>query len=110
MGILIIPPGVTLLIISRNIGESLIIGNNLRITVMDIQSKCVQLGLEGLGDKIILPVSIIKLDERLKVENDLTIIVVQIRGKQVKIGIDSPRDIQILREELCEKDKGIYLI
>ncbi len=89
-----------MLIINRNIGESLIIGDNLRITVLNIQGKRIQLGLEDLGDKLILPVSTLKLDERLKVEKDLTIMVVQVRGKQVKMGIDSPQDIQILRGEL----------
>jgi carbon storage regulator CsrA len=92
-----------LLIINRNIGESLIIGDNLRITVLDIQGKRIQVRLEDLEDKLILPVSTLKLDKRLRVGKDLTIMVVQVRGKQVKIGIDSPGDIQILRGELYDK-------
>jgi carbon storage regulator CsrA len=97
-----------LLIINRNKGECLIIGGNLRITVLDIQGKCIQLGLEDLEDKLILTVSTLELDERLKVGKDLTIMVVQVRGKQVKLGIDSPRDIQILRGELYNTDTAVY--
>ena len=89
-----------MLIISRKIAESLIIGDNLRITVMNIQGKCIQLKLGLLDDKLGLPVFTLKLDERLKVGKDLTIMLVQIRGKQAKIGIDFHSDIQILREEL----------
>jgi carbon storage regulator len=100
--------GLKLLIINRKIGESLIIGDNLRITVLDIQGKCIQLRLGFVEDKLILPVSTLKLDERLKVGKDLTISVVQIRGKQAKIGIDSHRDIQILRGELYDKDRDAY--
>jgi carbon storage regulator CsrA len=97
-----------LLIINRNIGENLIIGDNLRITVLDIQGKHIQLGFEDLEDKLILPVSTLRLNQRLKVGKDLTIMVAQIRGKQVKLGIDFPRDIQILRGELYNKDKAVY--
>jgi carbon storage regulator len=97
-----------LLIVTRNLGESLVIGDNLRITVLDIQGKRIQLRLVNLKDKLILPVSTLKLDERLKVGNDLTIMVVQIRGQQVKMGIDSPRDIKILRGELYDKGKAIH--
>ncbi len=89
-------------------GESLIIADNLRISILNIQGKRIQLGLEDLENKAILPVSTLKLDERLKIRNDLSIMVVQVRGKQVKIGIDSPGDIQILRGELYDKDKAVY--
>jgi sRNA-binding carbon storage regulator CsrA len=97
-----------LLIISRKIGESLIIGDNLRITVLNIQEKCIQLGLGPLEDKSMLSVSTLNLDERLKVGKDLTIMAVQIRGKQAKIGINSQRDIQILRGELYKKNRDAY--
>lgn len=97
-----------MLIINRKMGESMIIGDNLWLIVLDIQEKCIKLGLGLLDDKSILSVSTLKLDERLKVGKDLTIIAVQIRGKQAKIGIDSHRDIQILRGELYDKDRDAY--
>jgi carbon storage regulator len=97
-----------LLIINRKLSESLVIGDNLLITVLDIQGTRIQLRLGLLEEKSILSVCTIKLDERLKVGNDLTITVVQIRGKQAKIGIDSHRDIQILRGELYNKDRDAY--
>jgi carbon storage regulator len=48
-----------------------------------------------------------RLGEAITVGNDVKIIIVEIDGNQVKLGIEAPREIEIYREELFEKVKGI---
>jgi len=48
-----------------------------------------------------------RLGEAITIGNDVKIIVVDIDGNQVKLGIEAPRHIEIYREELFEKIKGI---
>jgi len=41
--------------------------------------------------------------ERVIIGDNIVITILEVNGRFVKIGIDAPRDIEILREELCEK-------
>lgn len=44
-----------------------------------------------------------KPGERILIGDDVTITVVRIGPNNVRLGIDAPRDMNIVREELCEK-------
>ncbi len=48
-----------------------------------------------------------RLGESITIGQDVKIVVVDIDGNQVKIGIEAPREIEIYREELYIKIKGI---
>jgi carbon storage regulator len=48
-----------------------------------------------------------RLGESITINDNIKIIVVEIDGNQVKLGIEAPREIEIYREELYEKIKGI---
>ncbi len=48
-----------------------------------------------------------RLGEAITIGDNIKIILVDIDGKQVKIGIEAPREIEIYREELYEKIKGV---
>lgn len=43
-----------------------------------------------------------KAGERILIGEDIAITVVRIGPNTVKIGIDAPRDMNIVREELCQ--------
>ncbi len=94
-----------MLILSRNVGESIIIGDNLRVTVLKIQGKTIDLGLEDLAHKRNFPNLSAKEDQRIQIGEGVSILVVEIRGKQVRLGINSPPDIAVLRGDLYEKGK-----
>jgi carbon storage regulator CsrA len=81
------------------------IGDNLRITVLEIQGKQIQLGFEDLSNKTIFSTISAKFNQKIQMGNGVSILVVQIRGKQVRLGIDFPPDILVLRGELYEKGK-----
>lgn len=48
-----------------------------------------------------------RLGESITINDNIKIIVVEIDGNQVKLGIEAPREIEIYREELYEKIKGV---
>ena len=48
-----------------------------------------------------------RLGESITIGDNVKIIIVEIDGNQVKLGIEAPREIEIYREELFEKIKGI---
>ncbi len=48
-----------------------------------------------------------RLGESITIGDNIKIIVVDIDGNQVKLGIEAPRQIEIYREELYEKIKGV---
>jgi carbon storage regulator CsrA len=95
--------GQILLIINRTPGQTIMIGDNLRITLLDIQGKQIQLGLEDLANKTIFPTISAEFNQKIQMGNGGSILVVQVRGKQVKLGIDFPPNILVLRGELYEK-------
>ncbi len=47
-----------------------------------------------------------KCDESIVIREDIVITVLGVDGERVKLGIQAPRDITILRQELCEEVKG----
>jgi carbon storage regulator len=53
-----------MLILTRRIGETVIIGENIKVTVLRVQ------------------------------------------GSQVRVGIDAPKDVTVLREEICGQEQG----
>lgn len=48
-----------------------------------------------------------RLGEAITVGNNVKVIIVEIDGNQVKLGIEAPREIEIYREELFAKIKGV---
>ncbi|MBD3675572.1 MAG: carbon storage regulator [Planctomycetaceae bacterium] len=45
-----------------------------------------------------------KAGESVFIGHDVSITIVKVTGRQVKLKIDAPRDIPILREELCSQE------
>ncbi|RMH61837.1 MAG: carbon storage regulator [Calditrichaeota bacterium] len=48
-----------------------------------------------------------RLGEAITIGDDIKIIIVDIEGHQIKLGIEAPREVEIYREELYKKIKGI---
>ncbi len=48
-----------------------------------------------------------RLGESITIGDEIKIIIVDIDGNQVKLGIEAPREVEIYREELYEKIKGV---
>ncbi|MHB2156540.1 carbon storage regulator CsrA [Calditrichota bacterium GD2] len=48
-----------------------------------------------------------RLGEAITIGDDIRIVVVDISGNQIKLGIDAPKDVEIYREELYKRIKGV---
>jgi carbon storage regulator len=48
-----------------------------------------------------------RLGEAITIGENIRIVVVDISGHQVKLGIEAPKDVEIYREELYVKIKGV---
>jgi carbon storage regulator CsrA len=83
-----------MLVLTRREGEGLLIGNDIRVTVLIIFEKRIKLQLKDLENKVIT----CRLGATTLIRGDITIKVVDIDQKQVKLGIEAPKGMKIERE------------
>ena len=57
-----------MLVLTRKTGESIVIGNHVRVTVLEMQGRQIRLGIEAPGE---IPVHRGEVYERIKDENEL---------------------------------------
>ena len=83
-----------MLVLTRREGQSLLIGNDIRVTVLIIFEKRIKLQLKDLENKVIT----CRLGATTPIRGDITVTVVDIDQKQVKLGIEAPVGVKINRE------------
>jgi sRNA-binding carbon storage regulator CsrA len=83
-----------MLVLTRREGEGLLIGNDIRVTVLIIFEKRIKLQLKDLENKVIT----CHLGATTPLRGDITLKVVGIDQKQVKLGIEAPKDMKVDRE------------
>ena len=44
-----------------------------------------------------------RVDESLVIGDNVTVTILGVKGNQVRIGVDAPRDVNVHREELAQK-------
>jgi sRNA-binding carbon storage regulator CsrA len=84
-----------MLVLTRREGEGLLIGDDVRVTVLIVFEKRIKLQLKDLENKIIT----CRLGSTTPIRGDITVKIVDIDQKQVKLGIEAPKDMKIDREE-----------
>ncbi|WP_330109640.1 carbon storage regulator CsrA [Methylophaga thalassica] len=47
-----------------------------------------------------------RIGESLIIDDDTVVTVLEVKGNQVRIGIDAPEDVNIVREELLDREDG----
>ncbi len=90
-----------MLVLTRREGEGLLIGKDIRVTVVIIFENRIKLLLKDSGSKVIT----CRLGATTPIRGDITIKVVDIDKQQVKLGIEAPEDVTINREEVKKKDE-----
>ena len=85
-----------MLVLTRREGQSLLIGNDIRVTVLIIFEKRIKLQLKDSGSKVIT----CHLGATTPIRSDITLKVVDIDQKQVKLGIKAPKDMKVDRKEV----------
>ena len=84
-----------MLVLTRREGEGLLIGNDIRVTVLIVFEKRIKLQLKDLENKVIT----CRLGATTPIRGDITVKIVDIDQKQVKLGIEAPKDMKVDREE-----------
>jgi len=85
-------------VLTRKLGESLLIGDDIKVTVLTIDKKQVKLSVndsEGIS---------LDLRETTTIKDGITIKLVKTDKTQVKLGIEAPDDVTINREEVPKED------
>lgn len=101
-----------MLVLSRKKGESLRIGNRIRLTVLSFTLRSVKFSLEAGGRIAVINRFI---GQTLFSDNKLTITTIPNYRNQVKVAIEAPKDVAIWREEIwlqmnsCIHEPGIKL-
>ena len=88
-----------MLVLARRQGESLIIGDDMKITVLNIGENLIKLGVnnsEGIS---------LGLQETITIKDGIIVKVVKIDKTQIKLGIEAPEGVAIHREEVYKKDQ-----
>ena len=88
-----------MLVLTRRLGESLIIGNDIKITVSNICKNQINLCVNDSQCVIV------NLQERISIRDGIIVKVVKTDKAQVKLGIEAPEGITINREEVYKKDQ-----
>ena len=85
-----------MLVLTRREGEGLLIGNDVRVTVLIIFEKRIKLLLKDSENKVIT----CRLGATTPIRDDISVKVVDIDQKQVKLGIEAPKDMKVDRDEV----------
>jgi carbon storage regulator len=89
-----------MLVLTRKEGEGLLIGKDIRVTVLIIFEKRIKLLLKDSKNKVVT----CRVGATIPIRDDIMIKVVEIDQHQVKLGIKAPKDVTINREEVPKED------
>jgi len=112
---------VRMLVLSRGVGESVMIRDNIKVTVLEVRRNRVSLGILAPGEEISRPDAIRKegrpltgqggmliltrkKDEIIKIGEDIQVTVIEIgRGDKVRLGFTAPENVPVHRQEIFVK-------
>ncbi len=93
-----------MLVITRRVGQTIIIGDLLRITLLKIRGKTIELGLEDRLREINFHNISVSLDHKIQICDGVSVWFLEKKGQQIHLGIDTSPDTKIMREELDKRN------
>ena len=94
-----------MLVVQRRAGESIRVGRDIVVRVIDVHASQVRLALSRAGDGRIVPREVTvarRVGGILQIAPDIVVRVAAVRGGQVRLGIDAPSATRIVRGELAD--------
>ena len=88
-----------LLVLTRTLNESVLIGDNVEIKLVEIRGNDVRL---GISEPTTVPQNrevLLALSDSISIGDNIEVMVVEIRGNNVRLGITAPQEVDIRREE-----------
>ena len=113
-----------MLVLSRNAGEAIKIGEDITVTVLDVKGREVKIDLtheveirvEGVTAPVDQATHVtlskkvgdeINIGDELVICNDITVRILGVHRNQVRLGVDAPREVIVDREEIYKRRRGI---
>lgn len=90
-----------MLILSRKANETIMIGDDVKLTVISIRDSKVKIAVKQLGVQNMLHT--LKINEPLLINEDIKVMVTVIRAGQARIGTEAPRSKPIHRQEIYDR-------
>jgi sRNA-binding carbon storage regulator CsrA len=78
-----------MLVLSRRLGESLVINDQLVLTVAFLANESVELSLISVGGSL-LGTFTARKNEKLPLTDDIEVVVVRFEGDKVRLGVEGP--------------------
>jgi sRNA-binding carbon storage regulator CsrA len=93
-----------MLLLTRRIKEKLTIGDDLEITLLEIDHKNEEIKIEIYNKKTNnSDLELLTLKKFFRLNKDVTILITYIKGRQTTFAIGAPREIPIHRYEIYRK-------
>lgn len=87
-----------MLVLSRRVGESVVIGDELIVTITFIGSEAVELTLTG-RDNSFLKSSVLGLNDRLLINDEIQVVLIRLQRERARLGIETPPGTSVARRE-----------
>tara|TARA_R110002051_G_scaffold272298_2_gene332808 strand:+ start:2921 stop:3259 length:339 start_codon:yes stop_codon:yes gene_type:complete len=92
-----------MLILTRRVGEALVIGEGLKVELIEIKANSVRLAIHD-NKGACKPIFVNRdVSQTLILVDDVVIHILEINGRQVRMGTNAPKSISIHREEIYKK-------
>lgn len=85
-----------MLILTRRIGETINIGDNIEVTISGIKGNLIR--IRTATPELLVVTR--KVGETIRIGKDISVTPLSIKGMQVRLGIEAPKDISVHREEI----------
>ena len=92
-----------MLILTRRVGEALVIGEGLKVELIEIKANSVRLAIHD-NKGTCKPIFVNRdVSQALILVDDVVIHILEINGRQVRMGTDAPKSVSVHREEIYKK-------
>jgi carbon storage regulator len=88
-----------MLILTRRIGETIIISDNIEVTISGIKGNLIR--IRTATPELLVVTR--KVGETIRIGKDISMTPLSIKGMQVRLGIEAPKDISVHREEIYRR-------
>ena len=89
-----------MLVLTRHAHESIVIGDDIEITILEVSGKTVELGINAPRAAKLPTILALPVDESMKIGDTVEVTILGVSGKTIKLGVSAPKDVSVHRSEV----------